>query len=342
MRRTSLHHVPSFCRHNRLIQNCPICAREQDLELRPVVSPAGQSPRTSSHSPIRPPRRPGTQGGSRTAGRRSGPGVKVRHLARGADDGYRSELAPGLRSSEDAVRLAEEVAFAAARLDQLAIEPPGLYAEVADPAGETEERTWLAFLIALLGPTEDDDPFAAIALARTTWASGQPPSLEAAQAGPRGAYEPATAARTVAGYRTWAARSGSQEAAFNGEPSWSPERRFARVFERLALPGFARGARFELLSTLGRTGVYEVRAGALALGGSDDVTVAAKRLLGIGDPMLLERRAANLAEACGVEMEALDLGFYNWERGVRARVGMKAGLEPDPVVRVAVEDALGL
>ena len=36
--------VPSFCRHNRLIQNCPICSREQAIELRPVVS--SSAPRT--------------------------------------------------------------------------------------------------------------------------------------------------------------------------------------------------------------------------------------------------------------------------------------------------------
>ena len=35
--------MPTFCRHNRLVQNCPICAREQDVEMRPVVSPGGQS-----------------------------------------------------------------------------------------------------------------------------------------------------------------------------------------------------------------------------------------------------------------------------------------------------------
>ena len=32
--------------------------------------------------------------------------------------------------------------------------------------------------------------------------------------------------------------------------------------------------------------------------------VAAKRALGIGDPMLLERRAADLAEACSLPLEA--------------------------------------
>ncbi len=33
--------MPTFCRHNHLIQNCPICSREQNVELRPIVSPSG-------------------------------------------------------------------------------------------------------------------------------------------------------------------------------------------------------------------------------------------------------------------------------------------------------------
>ena len=46
-------------------------------------------------------------------------------------------------------------------------------------------------------------------------------------------------------------RAGSQAAAFTGETAWTPERRFARVFERMALPGLHRDARFDLLVTLG-------------------------------------------------------------------------------------------
>jgi hypothetical protein len=328
--------MPSFCRHNRLIQNCPICAREQDLDLRPVVSPGGQTPRVASPSPGRPARPAGTATGTRR------PGVKVHRLVRGTDDGYRSDLAPGLRSTEDAARLAEELAFAVARLDCLATNPPGLYAEVADPISDIEERTWLAFQIALLGPTEDEDAFAAITAVRTSWSSGEAPDLDGVQFGPRGAAAASAAARAADAYRAWAARSGSQQAAFTGESAWAPERRFSRVFERLALPGFPRDARFELLSDLGRTGLYELRAGGLAFGGSDQVTVAAKRLLGIGDPMLLERRAADLAQACGIELEALDVGFFNWERGGRARLAMPLELEADPAIQAAVEHALGL
>ena len=56
-------------------------------------------------------------------------------VARAADDGYEHELLPGLRSSVDAGRLADEIAFSAARLDELSADPPGLYAEVARADG---------------------------------------------------------------------------------------------------------------------------------------------------------------------------------------------------------------
>jgi hypothetical protein len=335
--------MPTFCRHNRLIQNCPICSREQHVEMRPMVSPSG--PRTDQPRP----QRSGT-GGSPTATRsgsgrftgRAGGGVTVRKLARGAEDGYRSGLVPGLKSGADAERLAEELAFAATRLAAMGSRPPGLYAEVADPAGDIEERTWLAFLIAYLGPLDGEDPFAAIALARTTWSSDRPPALEGVQTGPRGAYVPANDGRTVEAYRAWAARAGSQGAAFRGEPGWTAQRRFSRVFERLSLPGLHRDARFELLTSLGRLGVYELQVESLQLGGSDTVTTGAKRALGIGDPLLLERRAAALAEACGMPLEALDAGLYNWERGSRATLGMGAASEPDTAVLEATRAALQL
>ncbi len=252
-------------------------------------------------------------------------------------------LVPGLKSSHEAERLAEELAFAKARLGQLEHGPPGLYAEVADPAGDIEERTWLAFLIAYLGPLEDvEDPFAAIRSVRTSWASGQLPSLDEVSTGPRSAHNPGSGSATLEAYRRWAGRAGSQAAAFRGDGGWTAERRFGRDFERLALPGLHRGARFELLVTLGRTGVFELRAGLLALGGPDEVTVAAKRAFGIGDVMLLERRAAQLAQAAELSLESFDLGLYNWERGQRATAGMAPDLLPERRVLELISDALGL
>ena len=268
-------------------------------------------------------------------------GVTVRRVRTSVDDGYRSPLAPGLRSSEEARLLAEELAFAATRVDVLRSDPPGPYAEVAAP-GDLEERTWLAFLIAYLSPLEEEDPFAAIAAARTPWVSGELPALDEVRTGPRGAHDPDRGERTLEAYQAWASRSGSQAAAFEGESGWTPERRFARAFERLALPGMRRAARFDLLTTLGCLGVYELRAGALGLGGDDRVTVAAKRALGIGDPLLLERRSAQLAQGCGFPLEALDLGLENWERGERVTAGLGPGAKPDPARVESALDALGL
>src|SRR5579859_2913095 len=328
--------MPQFCRHNRLIQNCPICSREQDVEARPLVS--SSAPRVAE------PRGPSSPAPRRKPVSRAGrsPGVTVLRLRSAVDDGYRSPLVPGLKSSEEAERLAEELAFAESRLRRLAAEPPDLYAEVADPAGELEERTWLAFLIAYLGPTEDDDPFASIRSARTSWAGGELPDLDGLRPGPRSAEDAGQGTRTIEAYRAWAARAGSQAAAIQGEASWSPERRFARIYERLALPGLHRDARFELLLSLGRLGVYALAPGALQVGGADPVTVAAKRALGIGDTMLLERRAAQLARDCGVDLGALDLGFYNWERGERATVGLVGEAGAEPELLSSVRSALGV
>ena len=52
-------------------------------------------------------------------------------MARAVDDGYENDLMPGLRATVEAAHLADELAFSAARLEQLRTAPPGLYAEVA-------------------------------------------------------------------------------------------------------------------------------------------------------------------------------------------------------------------
>ena len=125
---------------------------------------------------------------------------------------------------------------------------------------------------------------------------------------------PEELARTATAYRAWAARAGTQVAAFEADPAWTPERRFAKVLERLALPGFGRDRRFELLVTLGSAGVYPLAAGALHVGREDDpTTLAAKRLLVSGDPRLLERRAADLAAAAELPIAALDRGLAVWD-----------------------------
>jgi hypothetical protein len=130
-------------------------------------------------------------------------------------------------------------------------------------------------------------------------------------------------------------RAGSQQAAFTGDAGWTPERRFGRVFERLALPGFGRGARFELLVALGAAGRYALAADGLHFVEDDATTLAAKRLLVSGDRMLLERRARDLAEACGLPLAALDRGLAVW-----GTPGEHVDLTSEPAAAVAA--ALGL
>jgi len=270
--------VPLFCRHNRLTQNCPICSRELAAERRPST-------------PARPRAGSGTRGRS---GQRRAPGVVTRRHARAADDGYRNPLVPGLRATADAERLAASLAWADARL-----EPPGPHPAVAEEPVQ-EEAFWLAFLLALVPPGAHE-LHAAIVASRPSWASGEAPEV------------PGADPRTVPAYRAWAQRSGTQAEAFLGESGWSPERRFGRTFERLALPGLGRGARYELLLTLGTAGVADLAADALHIGKADDATtLAAKRLLVSGDAMLLERRAADLARACGIRLGALDRALAVW------------------------------
>ena len=282
--------MPLFCRHNRLTTNCPICSRELEADLRAKGGRSSSTGRTS---------RPTTRSASRTggaarAGGRSG-GVVTRRLARAADDGYRNPLAPGLRATADARRLASALYAAAQRL-----EPPGPHPVLAEEP-DLEQASWLAFLLALAGPDAPDAQAAVLAEA-PAWAQADavPAPL-------------ADRARTIAAYRAWAERAGSQAAAFTGDTGWSPERRFGRVLERLALPGLGRAARFELLATLGAAGRYPLAADALHVRIEDDVTAqAAKRLLVSGDAGLLERRAADLAQACGLPLAALDRGLVAW------------------------------
>lgn len=262
-------------------------------------------------------------------------------MARAADDGYEHDLVPGLRATAEATRLADEIAFAASRLERLSADPPGLYGEVA-ALGDMEEAAWLTFLIAYLSPLEGPEPFAAIERARVPWATGELPDLDGVELGPRTAHDPRRGTATIAAYRAWAQRAGSQAAGYSGDPSWTPQRRFERAFERLALPGFPRGPRYELLVLLGTLGVADLRPWSLHLTDPmDPVTVAAKRIFGIGDALNLQRRATDLATAAGVPMEALDLALFNWGRPADQRAsGGVPDLLDDPARREALRRLL--
>jgi hypothetical protein len=314
---------PSFCRHNRFVQNCPICRAPDPPSARPARATSNRS-RAGSTAPAR--------SGRATA-------VRVRQMAQAADDGYRSQLVAGLKASADAERLAGELAFAAARLAELSVDPPGVYAEIAAEP-DPEEALWLAFLTTYLGPTEGEDPFAGIRGAHVPWSSGELPDLDV-PLGPRTSHDTAAGERTVLAYRARAQRAGTQTALVAGEAAWTPERRFDRIFERLALPALGRGGRYELLVTLGHLGVADLRPTSLQLT-DDAATLAAKRVFGIGDKLLLERRARDLAAAAELPIEALDLALYNWGAPAAKRATMGSSAVADDEQRDAIADVLGV
>lgn len=305
--------------------NCPICSKQAEPEERPRAPRPG---RIRSATPRTP---------------KASSGIKVRRVERAPEDGYDNWLVPGLRSSVDGGRLADELAFSVARLEELAADPPGLYADVA-AATDGEEAVWLAFLIAYVGPGRGGDAWSEVEAARVPWATGEVPALDGVSGGPRTAHDPARGTTTIEAYRTWVARNGTQMAALGGEPDWEPARRFARTFERIGLPGFARGPKYDFLVTLGALGVLPLEAGTLGVGKDalDPVVSAAKRVLGIGDAINLERRSAELAREAGIPFAALDLALFNFGAPEEERATMGARVSADPDRRAAIGKALGV
>jgi len=349
--------MPTFCRHNRFLERCPICSKS----LPGGQPSSGRPPRSKSPGRTRP---------SADSGRRQrvrGEGVRVHRESRAAEDGYSSQLIPGVRSSADARRLAEEIAFSSGRLLALAAQPPDLYGQARALAAEDLERaTWMCFLIAYLSPLqEEEEPFAGIRAALAAAGAGELPDLDGIALGPRSSHDPARGAATLSAYRQWVehgaragararpapagagAAGGAQAVAFRGDPAWSPQRRFERLFERLALPGLQRMGRYELLVTLGRLGLYELQPDSLhlsdarGLSSGDLTTLAAKRVFGIGDPLILGRRAAALAQALSVPVETLDLALANWGSSQRATLGFPPQTS-DEAARERAGEALGL
>ncbi len=328
--------MPTFCRHNRFIDRCPICSKTLPGAEPAAGAGKGRSARgagAGGTSPVR--------GASATARQRrlraGGREVRVHREIRAQEDGYENPLVPGLHSSQDAARLAEEIAFASGRLLRMHAAPPGLLGEIRALAGDgqLERATWICFLTVYLSPLQDDDPFAPIRLALERSDEGaqgrqyEGSPLDGIPLGPRTSHDPTRGSDTVHAYREWALHAGSQVQALVGEESWTPQRRFERAFERLALPGFPRMGRYELLVTLGRLGLYDMQADSLHLavgraGLEDPTTIAAKRILAVGDPIYLERRASAFAQQLDVPIDVLDLALANWGTGERATLGFKA------------------
>ena len=267
-----------FCRHNRLTAKCPICSRELEEDLR-------------SKAPVRP-------------SARAGP---------------RDVLAAQPRRP----RLRAPGAWSRASLPA---RPTTAIATRSFPACGPR-RTPSAWPWRSPGPPSVWSRRGRSRSSPRSPTSSRPPGSRSCSRSPRSggthcwkparrwgqdAELPATLGRTATAYRAWAERAGSQAAAFTGDAGWTAQRRFGRVFERLALPGFSRGARFDLLAMLGAAGRYELEADGLHFVEDDATTLAAKRALVSGDRLLLERRASDLAEAAALPLAALDRGLAIW------------------------------
>ena len=266
--------MPLFCRHNRMTANCPICSREQEAERR-----ASSPPRT---------RQAAAGGRARTGAARRGAGAARRQraghppdgAARLQDDGYRNPLVPGLRARPTPSGWAPR----SPRRPPVCSRPGPTRTSPPSPTA-SRPPGW---------PSCSPSPARTIPSCsrrsrgeRPAWASGELPALPEA-------LQPHGRRPTARGPQ----RAGSQVAALRGRARRGiPSGASPSALERLALPGFPRDPRFELLVTLGAAGVYPIAAaGALHVGREDDATtLAAKRLLVSGDPRLLERRAADLA-----------------------------------------------
>jgi hypothetical protein len=74
----------------------------------------------------------------------------------------------------------------------------------------------------------------------------------------------------------------------------------------------------------------------------DATTVAAKRVFGIGDKMLLERRARDLADAVELPIEALDLALFNWAAPPRGRATMGSTAVASGDEQAAIAAVLGV
>ncbi|MCW3016483.1 MAG: hypothetical protein JWO02_3575 [Solirubrobacterales bacterium] len=274
--------------------------------------------------------------------------LKVRRVHRSVEDGYEHELIPGVRASDDARRLAQELAFATARLTELQVQPPGLLGD-ARAMPDREEGLWTLFLTAYLSPLEGvDDPFAAITDARTNWAGGELPQLDGVQLGPRAAHDPRRGTDTLAAYRARAEKAGGQEVLLSAEASLTPARRFDRAFERLSLPRFPRAARYEFLTLAGGLELLDVQPSSLLLASAetmDPTLLAAKRIFGIGDAINLQRRASELLQAVEVAPGALDLALVNWARPPGPpsdRITAGSQVTEDPAVWARVAGVLGV
>jgi len=65
-------------------------------------------------------------------------------------------------------------------------------------------------------------------------------------------------------------------------------------------------------------------------------------VLGIGDPLLLNGRAADLAQACRAPLRGIDLAFHNWGAASRVGAGCRRMPEGDELVLDRARSVFGV
>ena len=102
----------------------------------------------------------------------------------------------------------------------------------------------------------------------TSWSSGQAPAPDELELGPRTSHEPRPrGTRTLDAYRAWAGRAWAAVGGADRRNVVDPERQASRGRSSgWRSPVCSSGAKFDLLTTLGCLGVYEMRAGSLFFG----------------------------------------------------------------------------
>ena len=70
--------------------------------------------------------------------------------------------------------------------------------------------------------------------------------------------------------------------------------------------------------------------------------MAAKRIFGIGDPILIARRAGELATEAGISLSCFDFALQNWmlPEGEQISAGTARADAPDPELRAPIAKAL--
>ena len=128
--------MPTFCRHNRFIERCPICSKTlPGGEAESAPRPAARGPRVHLGAARRP---------QRALARQRACACTAKAARRTTATARR--WCPACDASADATRLAEEIAFAGGRLLALAAEPPGTYGEARALAGDDLEAGHLDLL----------------------------------------------------------------------------------------------------------------------------------------------------------------------------------------------------